>query len=351
MKYLIIPALAGTLFLGGCAELMGNTGAPVVQAENRASIVVRTQVLSGGVRTAAVPRLTADSIDHLVLKIFELAGTTETPVLDEEGKEVTADLTRNQLSNLITFSKLKPQTTYRIRAYAYKAPGTAPENLISTTDAGSYVDVEILVDDRPTVTTLKVKLIDVDFDGQGTFQGVDVTPGGYRPTGPVGISIEEAPETFPEGTPAHQVMLDDMRPPFKNGMTWTYKAVTTIAGAPYGPEMTVVQVISDLTAGNFKVTTTKTQEGAEPDITEELQTPADWYPPAEELRFITYEDVTIGEVTYRNAEKYALASNSATNKQYMWLAHGIGMVQYQWKMMTENGEGILLQTLQSFESP
>lgn len=347
MKYLIIPALAGTLFLGGCAELMGNTGAPVVQAENRASIVVRTQVVSGSVHTAAVPRLTADSINHLVLKIFELAGTTETPVRDEDGKEVSADLTRNQLSNLITFDKLKPQTKYRIRAYAYKAPGTAPENLISTTDEGSYVDVEILVDDRPTVTTLKVKLKDVDFDGQHTFQGVKVTPGGYLPTGPVTVTIGEALE----GTPAHQVMLDDMRPDFKNGMTWTYKAITTIAGIPYGPEVSVVQVISDLTAGGFKVTTTTTEEGQQPETKDETKTPANWYPSADDLRFITYEDVTIGDVTYRNAEKYGKLTNSATNKEYMWLAHGIGMVQFQWKMMTENGEGIILQTLQSFESP
>ena len=354
MKYLIIPALAGTLFLGGCAELMGNTGAPVVQAENRASIVVRTQVLSGGVRTAAVPRLTADSIDHLVLKIFELAGTTETPVLDEEGKEVTADLTRNQLSNLITFSKLKPQTTYRIRAYAYKAPGTAPENLISTNDAGSYVDVEILVDDRPTVTTLKVKLIDVDFDGKGTFQGVTVTPGGYLPTGPVTITIEDAvvDEPLVEGTPAHQGMIDMYLPDFKNGMTWTYKTVYTIGGVPVLPETTVVQEISELTAGGFTLTTTTTEAGGEPVVETEAKTAAEWFPPATALRELhLYENVTVGAGTYSGSPKFGLATNTTLDRHYMWLANAVGMVQYQRKVMTEQGELTVLQTLESFESP
>ena len=353
MKYLIIPALAGTLFLGGCAELMNPTGTPVVQTENRASIVVRTQVVTGGVRTAAVPRLTADSINHLVLQIFELAGTTETPVLDEEGKEVKADLTRNQLSNLITFDKLKHQTKYRIRAYAYKAPGTDPADLISTTDAGSYVDVEILVEDRPTVTTLKVKLIDVDFDGQGSFQGVTVTPGGYLPTGPVTITIGDAvvDEPLVEGTPAHQGMIDMYLPAFKNGMTWTYKTVYTIGGVPVLPETTVVQVISGVTAEGFTLTTTTTEAGGEPIVEPEAKTAAEWFPPASALRELDYESVTVGAGTYNGSPKFALAANTTLDRHYMWLANAVGMVQYQRKVMTDQGELTVLQTLESFVSP
>lgn len=347
MKYLLIPALAGTLFLGGCADLLRTSGPVVTPAENRASIVVRTQVVAGGMRTAAVPKLTADSINHLVLQIFELDGTQEKPLLDADGNAVQEDLTRNQLSSLITFSKLKAQTKYRIRASAYRAPGTDAANLISTTDAGSYVDVEVLDYDRPTVATLKVKLIDVDFDGQGTFQGVTVTPGGYLPTGPVGISIEGGLE----GNPAHQVMLDDYLPPFKNGMTWTYKTVTTLDGVPYGPEKTVIQVISNVASAGFTVTTTTIQEGKAPKDFEEQKTAAEWYPSAETLRELPYEDVTVGAGSYAQAAKFGLASNTATNKQYMWIAHGVGMVKFQWTMMTEDGEGIVLQTLESFVSP
>ncbi|MNK72852.1 hypothetical protein D3C87_923390 [compost metagenome] len=349
MKYLLIPVLAGTLLLGGCTDLLRTSGPTVTVVENRASIVLRTQVVAGGLRAAAVPKLTADSINHLVLQIFELEGTQEKPVLDANGNAVKEDLTRNQLSSLITFSKLKPLTKYRIRAYAYRAPGTDAANLISTTDAGSYVDVDVLDDERPAVATLKVKLIDVDFDGQGTFQGVTVTPGGYRPTGPVTISIGTPDPLLNEGTPAHQGMIDIYVPPFKNGMKWTYHVLQTLGASQVTG--TVVQEISNVTPAGFTVTTTYTEPPNAPSVTTAAMTAATWYPSAAALRELNYETVTVGAGTFNGAAKLASAENTAANKQYMWLAGQEGLIKFEQRTMTEGGEMVILQTLQEFFNP
>jgi hypothetical protein len=345
MKNLIIPALAGTLFLGGCAELLRNTTPTVSVLENKASIVVRTQVVPGGVRTAAtIPNLTADSINHLVLQIFELDGNTETPILDANNQEIRQDLTRNQLGSLITFGDLKPQTTYRIRAYAYSAPGTDAQNLISTSDAGSYVDVEVQTDDRPTVTTLKVKLIDVDFSGQGTFQGVTVTPGGYRPTGPVTISITPAEALLNEGSPAIQGMLDNVyRPIFADGMTWTYQTVTTVAGVP--TTRTLTQVVSGVTLDGFTLTETATASDApEPQTTAKPMTASQWYPPASELRDLGYEAVTVLAGTYEgDTNKFAAAKNTAVDRQYYWLSGNGGLILMTHAYTNDQGHDVTIR--------
>jgi hypothetical protein len=344
MKNLIIPALAGTLFLGGCAELLRNTTPTVSVLENKASIVVRTQVLPGGVRTAATtPNLTADSINHLVLQIFELDGDNEAPILDANNQEIRQDLTRNQLGSLITFSNLKPQTTYRIRAYAYNAPGTDAQNLISTTDSGSYVDVEVQTDDRPTVTTLKVKLIDVDFNGQGAFQGVTVTPGGYRPTGPVAISIMPAEGPLNEGQPAVQGLLDIYLPVFADGMRWTYQTVTTVAGVP--TTETLVQEVSGVTGDGFTLTETSTASNApEPQTTNRPMTASGWFPPASELREIGYEPVTVLAGTYDgDTIKFAAAGNTASNRQYLWLTGNGGLVLMTHEFRNELGQDVVVR--------
>ncbi len=351
MKNLIIPALAGTLFLGGCAELLRNTTPTVSVLENKASIVVRTQVLPGGVRTAATtPNLTAASINHLVLQIFELAGQVETPVLDANNQPITQDLTNSRLGSLITFGNLKPQTTYRIRAYAYNAPGTDAQNLISTTDSGSYVDVEVLTDDRPMVTTLKVKLIDVDFNGQGTFQGVTVTPGGYRPTGPVTVSIVPAEVLLNEGSPAEQGMLDIYLPFFADGMKWTYQTVTTVAGVP--TTETLVQEVSGVTQDGFTLTETSTASNApEPQTTSKPMTASGWFPPASELRDLGYESVTVLAGTYAgDTTKFAAAGNTSQNKRYYWITGNGGLVLMTHEFKNaENQDVVVRQELVSFE--
>ena len=334
MKYLIIPALAGTLFLGGCAELLRPTTPTISVVESKAAIVIKTQVQSGGFTTAADPRLTANSINHIVLSIFEVAGAAETPVRDAQGNPVTHDLTRANLGSLITFDKLKPQTTYRIRAAAYKAPGTDPGDLISTTDSGSYADVAVENDDRPLVTTLKVKLIDVVFDGQATFNGVTVTPGGYAPSGAVTITItpvEGDDDLLDEGSPAHQALLDDYRPVFENGMTWVYQVTRT-----HGDETTTgtrTVVVSNVTPTTLTRTSTFTPDddpGNPEVVVLDDFAHEGWFPPATSLNeFQPYETFTLNDQLLTGVAKHGLNDNTDTDHAYLWIAHGIGVVRIQ----------------------
>jgi hypothetical protein len=350
MTKFIIPALAGTLFLGGCAELVRNTPPSVSTAQNEASIIVRPQVLSGGYRNQAVPKLTAAQINHLTIQIFELNGVQEAPVLDATGKPVLQDLAKNQLATLLTFSKLKPQTTYRIRAYAYDAPGTLAENLISTTDAGSYVDVAVLEDDRPTSALLKVTLKDVDFDGQGSFQGVTVISGGYHSKGPVTITIGGA--LLNEGAPAEQGMLDIYRPNFAAGMTWTYEVVTT-RGAVQSTA-TLTQEISNVTPDDFTLTetTTPSDDPLNPKTTVKQMTAAGWFPPAAGLKDMGYVTLTLGEVTYAGElTKFAAATNTTTDHTYYWITAQKGLIQKVSTFPSEQGQTTVRQSLVSFTSP
>ncbi|MNY51543.1 hypothetical protein D3C86_1871410 [compost metagenome] len=106
-------------------------------------------------------------------------------MLNASGNQVLKDIPQSALSDTITFSQLDANTTYRIRCYAYKAPGEILAHLISTSDAGSYVDVTLTNNDRPTMATLKVRLIDTIFSGTATSSGVSVTDGGYVSSGSV----------------------------------------------------------------------------------------------------------------------------------------------------------------------
>lgn len=341
MTYLLIPALAGTLFLVGCTGLMQTTAPVVDVSEKTASIVVRTQVQPGGYRTMADPRLTINHIDHIVLSLYELVNGQEVEVRDEQGEAITHDLTRANLGSLITFSKLKPQTTYRIKAAAYKAPGTNPADLISTTDATSFVDVAVTDDDRPFVTTLKVKLMDVVFDGQATFNGVVVTPGGYLPTGPVTISIEPGDENdddlLNEGTPAHQGMIDLYVPSFTEGMTWTYRIAYR---HPEGTrEATKSVLVTNVGAPLMTVTTTITwdDEPDNPVVGTTAATVADWLPPATALRELDYDPQVFKGELLGDVPVFAYADNTPLDRAYVWLAHGIGI--FKTVVITQTPEG------------
>lgn len=349
MKNLMIPVLAGTLFLGGCADLLRNTSSlPVAVVAQEATIVVRPQVVSGGFTAAAVPKLTASSINHLLIQIFELDGAEEKPILDAEGNEVSEDLTSSQLANLITFSKLKPKTNYRIRAFAYRAAGTDVANLISTTDSGSYVDVQVLEDDRPTVATLKVKLIDVDFDGQASFGGVTVTEGGYLPAGPVGISINDAAPAV--GEEINEAFMDLYRPGFVVGMTWTYLRAITV-GAVTTNE-TITHEITGIAGNALTMSVTTTPEGGEPQTASVESTISGWFPPATTLLHTAYETITVPAETYMGAAKLAPKTNTATDWQLLWLSPPVGLVKMESAFKTDaNEDALLSQTLTAFSVP
>lgn len=184
MKPIALLGMALALSLSACADL------PMIGAQEpgTAQLVLTPQVIDGGLRTqAVVDNYTRSSINHLVVKIFRINGGTETPVLDANDQAVVKDIPEASLDASITIDHLNANTTYRVRSYAYKNAGTDLADLISTSDATSYVDVTLTNDDRPTMAQLRVKLVDVAFNGSASSGGVAVTEGGYSSSGSVTI--------------------------------------------------------------------------------------------------------------------------------------------------------------------
>lgn len=161
--------LAASLILTSCA-----TARPVA---GTATLILKPLITAGRIGQTTINPYTQASVHHLELKIFTGTGP-------EQDTGIAKTLLNAQLENPVVFANLKANTTYRIRAYAYDAAS----QLISTTDAGSYTDITITTDDRPTVDTLKVKLIDIPFNGQAS-STIGIVPGGYAPIGSESLAI------------------------------------------------------------------------------------------------------------------------------------------------------------------
>lgn len=132
----------------------------------------------GQLRTQSVLNpYTKRSVDHVTLKLYTVAGGQESPVL-QDGSPVEADLASGSLDAPVTFDHLHNDTTYRVKALAYRAPGQASADLISTEDASSSVDVAIGRDVSPALERVPVKLIDRLFAAKGT-TSLAITDGSY----------------------------------------------------------------------------------------------------------------------------------------------------------------------------
>ncbi len=147
------------LVLSGCAQV-----SPLARHEaGGATLTLTPRYLSGGYRAqAVVPQIDVTSVNHLVIELNRVTAQGEEPVLTPDGGRVAADLARTELSSSITFAHLARNTTYRIRAYAYRDAGTDPGDLISVS-AESYVDVAVGDDDMPALSPLTVKLTATPF--------------------------------------------------------------------------------------------------------------------------------------------------------------------------------------------
>lgn len=155
IRYALLLALG----LCGCAQV-----SPVARPEagdSKLTLTPRFQAV-GYRAQAVVPQVDITHVDHLVLELKRVTAQGEEPVLTTGGAPVAADLSRSELNNPITFDHLAGNATYRVRAYAYRAPGTAANDLISI-DAESFVEVEVEGDDRPVMSPLTVKLIATPF--------------------------------------------------------------------------------------------------------------------------------------------------------------------------------------------
>ncbi|MBO9541295.1 hypothetical protein J7643_11960 [bacterium] len=172
MKKTYALTALGAILLAGCAgPLVGTTGA------GDASLSVVTAVQDGQFRTQApgLSPYTKSNINHLVLKLYTLDGSNESPVM-RGGVELKAEVGAEVLDEPVTFKNLHPDTTYRIRAFAYKATGEATDDLISTTDTGSYRDVSVGRSLAPSIVSLPVKLINRLFKAEAT-SSIVVTDG------------------------------------------------------------------------------------------------------------------------------------------------------------------------------
>lgn len=157
-----LEGFSAVLLISGCA---------VVQSVvHPCALILKPQITQECLTKATVSPYDKTSIQHLTLKLY--TGGLDT------GLHKT--LLNAQLDNPVVFSNLKAQTTYQVRAYAYAS--TDDTALISFNDANSWTDITITNDDRPTISVLKVKLIDRDFSGQAT-SSLLINPGGYSPIG------------------------------------------------------------------------------------------------------------------------------------------------------------------------
>lgn len=158
---------AGTILsafiVGGCTL--------VQPLAHHAPLILKPQFSSGAQTQTSVPVYSKALIHHLKLRVFSLnAG--------EQDIGVGQTLLNAQLDNPIVFSNLKANTSYRVRAYAYF---TADDSQLISNE-NSYVDIVLASDDRPTVQSLNVYLIDRSFVGQAS-SSLTVNPGGYVPAG------------------------------------------------------------------------------------------------------------------------------------------------------------------------
>jgi hypothetical protein len=175
---MLAPLLAATLLVASCMSLPQGAvpGVSLPGATNgSATLQIETEIRSGGFHTldTVTPYAPAD-VARLVLSLHKA---------DDESALLTLTVPRAELSKHVAFTKLHPDTTYRIKAAAYAEGGQH----ISTEDAHSWTDVTIMRDDRPTLAKLKVQLIDKTFDGQGSMT-VEIATGSLIPAGSESIT-------------------------------------------------------------------------------------------------------------------------------------------------------------------
>ncbi len=175
--------LACALALALPGAVVGACAAPPAvvpaAAEARAAIQATARVVTaarsgtaGRRLQAIVPVYTTSDVNLVELRLFAVAGATETLL-------ATVDVPAGYFAIPATFSRLRANSTYRLRARAYVAGGRTLAQLISD-DATSFVNVATADDDRATWASCPVRLIDKPFGGQA-IGGVAITDGGLTP--------------------------------------------------------------------------------------------------------------------------------------------------------------------------
>lgn len=160
-------ALSWLVFLGmaGCT-----VHSPL--ASNTSTLLLRVSLQNGrSTQTVVSPKTIADIQRIEIIPYQEVSTGSYAPISRINACTTTLEdpnllkVIRNaplDLAGTLEVRGLKPHTRYRIYGQAYDAQN----NLISTQDSTSYLEVAIADDDCPTIGTLPVKLADSLFDAQ-----------------------------------------------------------------------------------------------------------------------------------------------------------------------------------------
>ncbi|MNY22636.1 hypothetical protein D3C86_1562620 [compost metagenome] len=103
---------------------------------------------------------------------------TESAIVDPKGRPVTRDVPATALDEPLTFDNLHPDAIYRVRAFAFVAPGTASADVISV-EASSSLEVKVTGGEKPTTAELPVTLMEKPFGAEGATP-VDFVSGTYQ---------------------------------------------------------------------------------------------------------------------------------------------------------------------------
>ncbi len=179
--------------LAGCTAVMGTLGA---RTGGPVSLDVMPQFNGGNFQAQAlVTPYASSSVDHLVVSLHVLGDGGGESAVTSGGLLVEKDVASSSFGVPVRFMDLHHDTTYRIRAKAYKAPGRDEIHAISVASA-SYTDHHVGSDDRPSLASLPVQLADRMFSGQAS-SSVDFSDGQLVHTGAETIAYEGAPSPPP----------------------------------------------------------------------------------------------------------------------------------------------------------
>jgi len=214
-----------------------------------------------------------------------------------------------------------PGTTYRIRAYAYKAPGEDPKHLISTEGADSYTDVTLTQDDRPLSASLKVRLADVLFNGMATASGIVVTPGGYYSNH--GVNIHLGPVT--DFVLPHSPFWAEYSPTPVPGMKLVYETTRTMDGLTIEGTLSYEVLSVSGNAVTYKFEVSEGNLTTNYDIDGDMRRFHSFPESGDSYIRIGEEAVTVPKGTYPDAVK--LTQRGYATETTIWMVKGVGRVK------------------------
>lgn len=182
-----------TLMLVGCpapSANLGNQGAQDVSGNAVLEIV--PEFRDGGYKTQAeIKNYTQSDIKRLDIELIRLEKDGETWTLPASLSDANRKISSIEPTfggKSIRFAGLRPNTSYRVRWFAYNATESVLPDGVNHISEPGQVDVAIAMDDAVKVATMSIKLKDRLFSSTATLDGIEVIDGGY--TYPGGETIQ-----------------------------------------------------------------------------------------------------------------------------------------------------------------